>query len=243
MPIAWHCIMMPRTLGAAAAVLTLALAGCERDYMYAPTVATTSAVSGRPASYYEVPPEAPRGYVQVTTLGFADIQRQGTSGSEERARAIRLRMVVANNSDKPWHIDTREQLLSLPNFGESRPALAISSAATAPAIEIPAGGKREIELFYPLPAFMDSAKELPAFDTIWKVQTDTRLVTDRTPFERLELESPYSYGYGYAYGYGYGYGWGMPYWYDPFYSRTAFYGVYAWPGGYGGAYVRPAPGR
>jgi hypothetical protein len=210
--------MLPRVVIAIAAVLALTFAGCERDYVYRPTVATTSALDGRPASYYEVPPEAPRGYVQLTTFGFADIKAKGTS-DDDRARAIHVRMVVANNSSQAWVVDTRDQLLALPKRGESRPAFARSDLGAAPLIEVPPGGKRTIDLFYPLPAELQSAEDLPAFDTIWKVQTDARLVAERTPFERLEVEPRYAYGDRYYYG------WGPSYWYDPYYPRGAFIGV------------------
>jgi hypothetical protein len=210
--------MMPRIfIAAAATVAALAFAGCDREYVYQPTVATTSALSGRPASYYEIPPEAPHGYVQLATFGFAEIQSPGADDS--KARALHVRMVVADNSDKPWHVDTREQLLSLPNFGESRPAFARADQGTAPVLEVPPGGKVTIDLYFPLPENMQKAKDLPAFDTIWKVQTADRVTTERTPFERLEVVPRYGYDYGY------GYGWGPSYYYDPFYPSAAFIGV------------------
>jgi hypothetical protein len=199
------------------AVAALGLVGCERDYVYRPTVATTSAVSGRPASYYEVPPGAPRGFVQLTTFGLTEIQPQSGS-DEERAAALHVRMVVANNSDTPWTVDTREQLLALPGLGNSRPAFATADQGAAPMVVIPPNGKRTIDLFYPLPEDMQSANDIPAFDTIWKVQAGDRVVAERTPFERLEVHARYAYDEGYD-------GWGNAYWYDPSYARGAFVGV------------------
>jgi hypothetical protein len=200
------------------ALFAVVLAACEHDYIYRPTVHTTAAIEGRPASYYAIPPEAPRGFVELASFGFADI-RPETADVDQTLRSLHIRMVVANNSDKPWTLDTREQLLSLPNRGESRPAFAKADHGTPPVIEIPPSGKATIDLFYPLPANMQEAKDLPSFDTIWKVQTDTRVVLERTPFERLELRPPPSYGYSDY--------WGPPYWYDPYY--------YGWVG------VRVAP--
>ena len=204
-------------------VLAAELGGCDRSYVYQPTVATTSAIAGRPASYYAIPPEAPRGSVQLVTLGFADIQPQGAK-DKSSVRAIHMRMVVANNSQAVWTVDTREQMLSLPQRGSSRPAYAAYDEGQGPLVVVQPSGKRTIDLFYPLPANMDDAEELPAFDTVWKVETDARVVTERTPFERLEVVPQYVYE---------DYYWGPGYYYDPYYPRGAFVGVYVAPGYYG----------
>jgi hypothetical protein len=229
--------MTPRPAQAAAAIATvLALSACDRDYVYQPTVATTSALSGRPASYYEIPPEAPRGYVQLATFGFADIASQGDTG-ENRARALHVRMVVANNSDKAWHVDTREQLLALPDHGESRPAYARADRGAPPALDVAPTGKVTIDLYFPLPDDMQKAKDLPAFDTVWRVETATRLFTERTPFERLEVVPRYDYDYDYD-------GWGAAYWYDPGYPGAAFVGARPAPASFNRTVViRTAPHR
>lgn len=215
-------------------VATAVLGGCDRSYVYQPTVATTSAIAGRTASYYAVPPEAPRGSVQLATFGFAKLRAEGATNAPE-VRAIHMRMVVANNSPVTWTLDTREQLLSLPGGGASVPAYAIADAGEGPLVVVPPSGKRTIDLFYPLPASMDDAEELPAFDTVWKVQTDTRAVADRTPFERLEVV-PYHAVDDYYY-------WGGGSYYDPYYPRGAFVGVRAAPGYYGHHTVVINPGH
>jgi len=213
----------------------LAVAGCEHHYVYRPTVATTSAVAGRLASYYAIPPEAPRGSVQLATFGFADIR---PTGEDEELRAIHMRMVVSNNADTAWKIDTREQLLALPGHGQSRPAFASSDAGQGPIIEVPPNGKRTIDLFYPLPEHMQDASDLPAFDTLWKVETSTRVVSDRTPFERLEIVPRYAYEYDDYWGPGY------YYYYDPYYVRGgAFVGVRIAPSyGHRPVVIRPHGG-
>jgi hypothetical protein len=127
-------------------------------------------------------------------------------------------MIVANNSDKPWTVDTREQRMTLADRGESRAAYASADAGAPPPVVIASpGGKRTVDLYFPLPHEMSEASELPSFDVIWTVQTDARVVTERTSFERVKLEpAPAAEHWGYA---------GvMPYWYDPYYP----YG--AWPG-------------
>jgi hypothetical protein len=205
------------------------LGACENAYFYRPAVtSTTSAtVDGQPASFYGVPPEAPQGNVRVATMGFAEIEAQGGG---EHIRALHVRMVVANNSLKPWLVDTREIRAALPGYGESRAAFATGGQNSAPPnIEIPPRGERTIDLFYPLPSTMKDASKVPAFDLLWEVNTDSRRVVERTPFERIEIVPVYDYGYGYGYGY-----WGSPYWYDPYYVHGgAFVGV-----GLGSAYAQ-----
>jgi hypothetical protein len=226
-----------RTASALVFVLgAAALAGCEHEYVYRPTVATTSAVAGRPASYYAIPPEAPRGSVQLATFGFADLHP--TDGGKD-VRAIHMRMVVANNADTAWKIDTREQLLVLPGQGQSRPAFSSSDLGAGPILEVPPNGKVNIDLFYPLPEHMQEAKEIPEFDTLWRVDTSTRVVADRTPFERLEVEPRYAYDYGDYY-------WGpWGYYYDPYYPYGGgFVGVTVAPGFYvhHGVVIHPSHG-
>ncbi len=196
-------------------VVAAALGGCDHSYVYSPTVATTSAIAGRPASYYPVPPEAPRGSVQLATFGFAEIHPQGAP-ENANVRALHMRMIVANNSQAPWTVDTREQVLSLPTRGMSRPAYAAAEGGEGPLVVVPPLGKRTIDLFYPLPANMEDAEDVPAFDSVWKVQTDARVVADRTPFERLEVVPHYSYD---------DYSWGPGYYYDPYYPGGAWVGV------------------
>lgn len=239
--------------GRAAAVLALSVAAvsacASRKFVYEPAVSSSAVVEGRPASYYPIPPEAPRGDVRIATFGFADISPEG---SDEEIRALHLRMVIANNSDAQWVVDTRDQRVLLPRDGESRPAFANVDEGTAPVVEIPPGGKRTLDLFYPLPPHLEKASELPSFDTVWRVQTQTGTVAQRTPFERLDVTPAY-YGsaYPYAYGgYGWGYGWGPPYYYDPWYARGgAFVGVRLAPSYYSRPVViqrnvaRPPPAR
>lgn len=199
----------------------VAIAGCEPTYVYAPAVSTAATVSGRLATYTPIPPEAPRGDVRIATFGLVGLRTPG-QGDDDEVVAVQLRMVVANNSDKPWTVDTREQRVKLPADGESRAAYVSTDQGAPPVVVVPPGGKREIDLFYPLPEHLEKERWLPAFDLVWKVQTDTRLVVERAPFERLKVEPrPDVSYYG---GYGWGYGWG-PVYYDPWYPRGAFVGA------------------
>jgi hypothetical protein len=127
-------------------------------------------------------------------------------------------MVVANNSAEPWTVDTREQRIALPGQRQTPPAFVHTAEGdvTLPYVTVPAGDKRTIDLFYPLPADLQSAKHIPEFDVVWRVHTDEQTVAERTPFDRLRVEPQYAAGYGPGWGY-YGGWWGGPYWYDPWY--------------------------
>jgi hypothetical protein len=204
--------------------VALALAACSKNYIYRPTVTTTSAtVAGLPASYYGVPPESPRGHVRIATLGFADIRPAG-GGEQEDVPALHVRMIVANNSDRPWQLDTREARAILPRRGESRPAYATVDQGTPPVVEIPARAERTVDLFYPLPRDMQKEDSVPSFDVLWQIDTDARRVVERTPFERIEVETPSessSPDTTLTY-----FAWGGPYWGDPYYAQGgAFVGV------------------
>jgi hypothetical protein len=209
------CRSLAVLLGAAG---SLGLAACDRTYVYRPVASTTVAtVAGRPASYYDVPPEAPRGHVRIATMGVADIQPKGATDEDDlELRALHIRMIVANNSDRPWSVDTREQRAVLPGGSQSRPAYAKVDHGNPPIVEVPARGVRTFDLYYPLPEHLEDEDELPSFDSLWQINTDARLVVQRTPFERIEVQpDPSLYAYG-----------GGPYWYDPYYVRGgAFVGV------------------
>jgi hypothetical protein len=218
----------------------LSLFACENHYVYAPATNTGADVAGRPASQVSIPPEAPRGDVRVATFGISELEAQGKS-DEPKVQSLHLRMIVANNSAAPWTVDTRAhtraQKLVLPDRGESGPAFASADAGTPPPlVTIPAGGKRTIDLFFPLPEDMAKASQLPAFDAVWTVQTDARPVTERIPFERLQVEPAYAGAYDWDY-------WGAPYWYDPLYYPHAWYGVGVPPAYFGGSIIvhRPVP--
>jgi hypothetical protein len=197
----------------------LAIGACEDTYVYAPTKSTGAELAQLPASDVSIPPEAPRGDVRVATFGISDIESQSGEAEGGRIRALHLRMVVANNSDHPWTVDTREQKLELEGRGQSKAAYAsVDAGAAPPLVTVPNGGKRTLDLFFPLPPDMAKASELPSFDAIWTVQTDVRAVTERIPFERLQVEPRYASSYDWDY-------WGAPYWYDPYYPRGAWFGV------------------
>jgi hypothetical protein len=209
--------------------MLLAMAGCasEAQYIFRPEENATARVAGRPAAYYTIPAQEPRGGVRAATLGIAELEPRGGGA---RFHAMHVRLVVDNNDDTgPWQVDTREQLGALDTHGQSRPAFAAATRGRPPVLQIAPGTSDTIDLYYPLPASMQKASEVPHFEVLWRVQTPETAVTQRTSFERLRVEpAPSPATYGPAYGYGTGMEWaGAPWygWYDPFWSDTAFFGA------------------
>jgi hypothetical protein len=193
---------------------SLVLTACaENDYIYRPAEQATAQVNGLPAARYGIPPERPLGTVLVASSGFARIGY--SSGAEQQLLAVR--MVVANNSDDtPWTIDTREQRVIVLGAGESRPVYVNADMGLSPLLQVARGQKTTIDLFYPLPADRQDPKHVPEFDVMWQVKTTERLVAERTPFDRLEIEpQPYPYDGAYA-------GFWPYWWYDPLWPGPSY---------------------
>ena len=204
-------------------LIALGLAACAPEYVYRPTEQVTATSAGRPASRYDIPPESPRGSVTASTFGIANfiIGREG-----ERVRLLHVRLVISNDNDnRSWLVDTRRQIVALPNEGESRPAYVNSNIQGLPYVNIPPGQKRTLDLYYALPPSLQRARNIPEFDVLWSVQTAARVVAVRTPFEREEIEPAYYSDFDWGWGWGgpYGLGWGSAWWYDPLYPSATFY--------------------
>jgi hypothetical protein len=211
------------------AVAVAAVAGCAgRSYIYRPEENATARVSGRPAAYYQVPPQAPHGHVRIATLGIVELRAR--DDDHDRIHAMHVRMVVSNNDDQgSWQLDTRQQIGFLDSYGQSRPAFATSNVGRPPVIDVAVRGSATVDLYYPLPDEMQKASKVPHFEVLWSVQTPEGAVAQRTSFERLEIEPVPTTGY-YA-----GAFWG-PGWYDPFWPEYGFYGAVVLPPAY---YERP----
>jgi len=197
-------------------VSLLALVGCATEYLYRPAENANATVGGRLAARYAIPPEQPRGEVRVASFGIAELQSEGAP-----TRTMHVRMIVENNNGRgPWYLDTREQLGIVPEEGQVRPSAASADVGGLPIVRVDPGDARTIDLFYPLPPSAEGASDLPQFDLLWRVQTDTRLVSERVPFDRFRVEPEVVGGGPNASFIGPGYG---PYWwYDPLYPSTMF---------------------
>jgi hypothetical protein len=207
-------------------VASFGLAACVvacNQYAYVPTTNSSATVAGRPAADYQIPAGNPTGEVRLATFGIASIHPSGTP-EKFQVKSLHLRMIVVNNGERPWAVDTREQQAQLAGDGLSRAAYASAdrTGSGPPYVQVDPGGKRTIDLFFPLPQRLQKASKLPEFDAIWVVHTATRTVEQRTSFDRLTLD-PYYYDEGYGPGF---YG---NYWYNPWYPYGAFYGTYWGP--------------
>jgi hypothetical protein len=180
-----------RTLASLGLASALAASACvEHEYVYKPVAHASAEIAGEVAASYAIPPEAPRGDVRIASFGFVDIAPR--DAPDLKSPALHVREIVANNGNDPWTLDTRGQRLSLESGlsgGEdSEPVYFTTESEVAPPIVIvPPGGKRTIDLFFPVGQAFGEADELPAFDIVWTVKTPSRAITERTPFERIEL--------------------------------------------------------
>jgi hypothetical protein len=165
-------------------ILLLAVISCApRAYVYAPVTTTSAEVAGRPAASYPIPRDAPEGTAQIVSFGVADVQPEEAG---ELVRALCMRLIVANQSERGWSVDARVQALVFEDGQEATPMYAL--APGAPMVEVPGGRTQTIDLFFPLPAGAEDARALPRFDAVWSVRTSRSVVTGRTPFARSAVE-------------------------------------------------------
>lgn len=198
------------------------LTGCANRYYYVPAEQANATMSGSPAARYDIPPDTRLGDVRIASFGIDEIQ---LGEDTESVPALHTRLIIANERGRRnWTVDVRQLVIQ---FSSRRPpvppSLINSTGAGMPIITIPRGESRTIDVYHVLPGNLDDADDLPQFDLVWQVQTDSELVTERTPFDRRETEpAPRASLYG-----GWGMGMGMgpyPYapwgpWYDPWYGR------------------------
>jgi hypothetical protein len=197
-----------------AAILLVGLAvSCGTAYEYVPTTGATTRVYGRPAADYGIPPEAPRGDVQIASYGLTDIKPQDRSTGGPTVRALHLRVELMNKSATPWTFDTREQRLNLSGRGPIAPAFASANAGSSlPRVVVPPNQKRVADLFFPLPFDLQQVDKIPEFDAQWQVDAGGRVIAQRTPFQLLILTPDENGAWGSDYGPGGGYYWSGPYW-------------------------------
>jgi len=192
---------------------------CGPTYAYAPTTSTPVTLDARPAADFPLPQERPTGNVRIASFGFIDLGGHGKPLDEAHyLHALHLRMVVTNKSAKEWTLDTREQRVDLTARGRSAAAFATADKGTPPPlISVAPGGRRVVDLFYPLPPDEQSAAKLPEFDAVFTVTTDRGPVTAVASFNRIVVTpaaTPDDYGPEYW--------WGPPYWVNTAYQPMWF---------------------
>jgi hypothetical protein len=195
-----------------------------------------------PLGRYDVPTSSPHGQVAISSFGVSELQ-VGEQQQQQPIRFLQLRMKVTNKDDtQPWTVDVRQQLLSLPNEGQSQPAFINVDQRDLPNLTVPVGQTRTIDLYYALPQTLQAATQpVPASELIWHVQASGQTIAERTSIgeqkpqqvaganppvsELYSEESPPSYEYSYDagyYGWGLGFGWGPVWWFNPFLPTVAF---------------------
>jgi hypothetical protein len=208
------------------------MAACTPNYVYRPAANATATIKGHPAADYPIPPTAPQGDVRLASFGVTEIRP--SRHASENEKAVHLRMIVSDNSQAPWTLDTRQEVIALPDGQQLAPAYVTTHEGPAglPLVTVAPGSKRTIDLFYPLPPNMGSASKVPEFDAVWHVETPQQDVTERTPFDRLQIEPATAYGYGPEWETWHEV-WGGPFWYDPMYPGyrgDIFIGAPHWDG-------------
>jgi hypothetical protein len=93
-------------------------------------------------------------------------------------------MTVVNDCHHPWQVDTRREMIVLPDGSERAPVLATSSGGQGPVFDVPPGGMRTVDLYFALPPEEARASALPHFATRWEVQTERGPMRGQTPFNR-----------------------------------------------------------
>ncbi len=190
--------------------LAMLCAGCESSYIYRPDTNATAQVQGQPAAAYPIPSATdPQGDVRIASFGVSKVTPQvGAPVSH----ALHVRMIVANNGTGSFSVDSREQRIVLDSGEAIRAMFAQSDGADLPVATVPSMGKRTIDLYFPLTADHSKESQIPAFDVIWRIHTLGQAVTERTPFERLNIDGLYaSTAWGYPNTYG-PYSWSDPTW-------------------------------
>jgi hypothetical protein len=157
-----------------------------RPYIYQPSSVSLADVQGQPAAVYAVPPERPEGEVRLYSQGLVEIEP--TPGAP-KTLALHARFIVANNGDAtPFMLDTREVTVEIPGEGSAAALYANSDVGAMPTVAVARGERRVVDFYFPVPGPVTGADRLGQFDLRWQIQTSTRLVAERTPFQRLELQ-------------------------------------------------------
>jgi hypothetical protein len=171
-------------------LVALGLASCANGGTYVPSVTSNAVVAKMEAADYPIPPEKPTGDVRLATLGVIDVHpMEAPTGT---AKAIHLRMVATNTGSSPWTIDAREQRIAVAGGAQIRAGEAFTvQGAQPPVVKVAPGGKETIDLFFLLPTALRQASTRPEFDVLWTVHTATRIVEERTSFDRLSNSTYY----------------------------------------------------
>jgi hypothetical protein len=235
---------MSRIVFVVSAVAGVLSVGCvtTQTLAYVPATQPTSSIYEHAAVDFAIPPQAPTGDVRIASYGIEQL----TPGEspDRHVSSLHVRLLVINNGDKQWVLDTREQQVSIEGRNSSTPAFASANPdgqSVPPVVAIVPHGQRVVDVFFPLPPDLQSAEKIPGFQFTAHVYTDVGPVAESTAFQRVEVDDDTAYAYDdsvppddynpYVYGYDY---WDSPFYYNPVY--VGFAGVWL-PHEYWGGHV------
>jgi hypothetical protein len=180
-------------------------------------------VTDRKTIGHFIPASDPVVKIEITAIGVSSIR---PAVDWPVIRALHLRVSIDNQSEKDlWCLNTRQQIVTLPGMGDSRPAYVFSTEETLPEIQVGPGDDSVFDLFYPLPEAFQEIKEIPYFQFDWTIEAQEIRLESHDIFERTFLEpevnliEPYE---PYALGYAYGPGEAGTWWGDPFFPARTF---------------------
>jgi len=163
-----------------------AVLGCApRNYTYVPVTTTSAEIAGERSAVYAIPRLEPHGTVRVEAFGIAPLRHRGLD--DTTMPCVRVMLVVTNQSDEAWIVDGDEQQLALGWSGRELVSATTAEVERAPRIAVPPRSMKWIDLYFPLPARVASAREVPAFDVLWTVRMGDRVITEQTPFARIAI--------------------------------------------------------
>jgi hypothetical protein len=180
-----------RTLWLHGAAIATCLAGCEPRYLYRPQENATAQIAGHVAADYSVPSERAAGNVRIAAYGITDLPIEAR-GAGLPARALHLRVVVFNNSPRPWVMDARDQRADVRGVGQLRATFARSDHRGLPIVTVQPASRATLDLYFALPASANRARAVPEFDALWRLDAGGVRVVERTPFERLRVVPYYA---------------------------------------------------
>ena len=163
-------------------LLPALLAGCAAttSYVYAPRDASTSQ-AGYPTAIIGIPPDGPKGRLELTSYGITDIQPEGTA----RMTVLHVHISVANERDAAaWTFVPSQQTVQMARKPAEHPIFVSSDKPDVASLTIAPGERRQVDLYYALPAGIASEEDLPGFELTWRVGASSA----RTHFERVEEE-------------------------------------------------------
>jgi hypothetical protein len=167
-----------------ATIVTLAAAGCAGHvrYVYAPAHANRW-MDEFHALALPFPPEAPAGRVELASFGVTQLRpANGTPTTN-----VHVRVIVTNSGDDVWIADTRTALLEVPRVRRTSAMAVGTDAGSRPPTTIGRGERRVFDLFFPMPASVDDARDLVAFDFAWEITTPNGTFPWRTQFTRVDV--------------------------------------------------------